>query len=227
MIITIDGPAGAGKSTVAKMLAKRLGFQFLDTGAMYRAVTWVALQRNIDLTDQAALDRLAANLRIAFLGSTVLVNGRDVTTEIRKTEVTENVVAIADSPSVRNHLVRQQREIAKHDHYVCEGRDQGSVVFPNAVCKFYLTASARQRAIRRVDQLRKAGQAADLEEIIEQQNRRDQQDFQRPVGMLVKAEGAIEVNTDHKTIGEVVNELETIALLRIKQMAAAGDESSG
>jgi cytidylate kinase len=220
MIITIDGPAGAGKSSVSKMLAKRLGFQFLDTGAMYRAVTWAALQRGIPLSDQNALGRLAAELEIAFLGTSVLVNGRDVTEEIRSPKVTQNVVAIADTPLVRKHLVHLQREIAKHENYVCEGRDQGSVVFPGAVCKFYLTASAEQRAKRRVDQLRQAGQAADLQEIIDQQNRRDQQDFQRPVGRLAKADGAIEIDTDHKTIGEVVDELEMIALLRIRQLAA-------
>lgn len=224
MIITIDGPAGAGKSTASKMLAKRLGFQFLDTGAMYRAVTWAALQRKIPLDDQTALAELASELQIAFLGTSVLVNGRDVTEEIRTPEVTQNVVAIADTPMVRQHLVRIQREIARHGNYVCEGRDQGSVVFPDAPCKFYLTASAKQRAIRRVDQLKHAGQSVDLDEIVQQQNQRDQQDIERPVGRLVKAEAAIEIDTDHKTIGEVVDELETIVLLRIKELAAASRE---
>ena len=224
MIITIDGPAGAGKSSAAKMLANRLGFQFLDTGAMYRAVTWAALQRNLLLSDQAALGELAAQLQIAFLGDTVLVNGRDVTEAIRTPAVTCKVVSIADTPSVRARLVRLQREIAKHGNYVCEGRDQGSVVFPQAICKFYLTASCHERAVRRVAQLRKAGQEAVLEEIIEQQDRRDQQDYNRPVGKLIKAEGAIEINTDHKTIGEVVDELETIALLRIRQLTTASQK---
>ena len=219
MIITIDGPAGAGKSTASKMLAGRLGFQFLDTGAMYRAVTYAAMKSNVPLDDQDALASLAAEIQIAFLDKRVLINGRDVTEEIRTPEVTNNVVAIADSPKVREELVRLQQEIAKHGNYVCEGRDQGTVVFPNSRCKFFLTASSEQRAIRRVEQLTKAGLSANFDEIVAQQDLRDKQDYERPVGQLKKADDAIEIDTDHKTIGEVVDELETIALLRMKSAA--------
>lgn len=216
MIITIDGPAGAGKSTASKMLAGRLGFQFLDTGAMYRAVTYSAMKKKVPLTDQQALAAVAAEIQIAFLAQHVLINGRDVTDEIRMPDVTQNVAAIADSPAVREHLVKLQREIAKNGNFVCEGRDQGTIVFPNSPCKFFLTASAEQRAVRRMEQLTKAGQTADFQDIVAQQNLRDQQDYERPVGQLKKADDAIEIDTDHKTIGEVVDELETIALLRIK-----------
>lgn len=216
MIITIDGPAGAGKSTASKMLAQRLGFQYLDTGAMYRAVTWAAMTQKISLENQEALGELAESIQIAFVEERVLVNGQDVTGKIRTPKVTRNVRAIADSPAVRKHLVKIQREIAKHGNYVCEGRDQGTVVFPNSPCKFFMTASAEQRAVRRVDQLREVGEEADFDQIVSEQNARDEQDYHRKVGTLRKADDAIEVDTDHKSIGEVVDQLELVVLLRMK-----------
>src|SRR5262245_65284431 len=130
MIITIDGPAGAGKSTVAKLLAKRLGFEFLDTGAMYRAVTVAALRAGIDLGDQAALARVVESLRIELPSDRVLLDGEDVTTEIRAPQVTAASAPIAGSRVVRERLVEQQRRIASGRDMVCEGRDQGTIVFP-------------------------------------------------------------------------------------------------
>ena len=211
MILTIDGPAGAGKSSVTRKLAERLGFQFLDTGAMYRAVTWAAMEAATDLNDEPSLIRLMESLDLQLSDDAVIVNGRDVTDKIRQREVTLKVSAIADSIPIRQHLVELQRRIAATGDYVCEGRDQGTVVFPDAVCKIYLTASPEQRAQRRMDQLIAAGQFVDYDQILREQAIRDRQDESRPFGALARAEDAVEVNTDHKSMDEVVGELEQIA----------------
>ncbi len=214
MIVTIDGPAGAGKSTVTRLLAEQLGFEFLDTGAMYRAVTWAALNRGIELTDAAALAALAQTIEVKFDGEQVFVDGQDVTSEIRHPNVTRHVVSIADAVAVRRHLVELQRQLANTGNFVCEGRDQGTVAFPDAFCKIYLTASSRYRAQRRVEQLESVGAFVDYDQIINAQNLRDQQDLNRPVGRLQKAHDAIEYNTDDKCIEEVVSEL--LAIVRSK-----------
>jgi cytidylate kinase len=211
MILTIDGPAGAGKSSVTRKLAERLGFQFLDTGAMYRAVTWAAMEAATDLNDEPSLIRLMESLDLQLSDDAVIVNGLDVTDKIRQREVTLKVSAIADSIPIRQHLVELQRRIAATGDYVCEGRDQGTVVFPDAVCKIYLTASPEQRAQRRMDQLIAAGQFVDYDQILREQAIRDRQDESRPFGALARAEDAVEVNTDHKSMDEVVGELEQIA----------------
>ena len=218
MIITIDGPAGAGKSSVSKLLAARLGFEFLDTGAMYRAVTYAAMDSGVSFEDTEALTQLASTIQIAFMGKQVFLDGKDVSEVIRAPEVTRNVSVIADTESIREHLVRLQREIAKCGNYVCEGRDQGTVAFPDSPCKFFLTASAEERAGRRVQQLRDAGKEADFEVIVAEQNLRDEQDYNRHVGALKKAHDAIELDTDHKTIDEVVDEMEMIVLLKMKSL---------
>jgi cytidylate kinase len=217
MIVTIDGPAGAGKSTVTRLLAKRLDFDFLDTGAMYRAVTWSALNRGIDMDDPAALRQLAEEINIEFEDDQVIVNGEDVTTKIRTPEVTRRVVAVADAPAVREHLVQIQRRIAEHGKYVCEGRDQGTVAFPDAFCKIYLTASSHSRALRRVEQMEAAGEFVDFDQIVREQETRDQQDLNRVVGRLMKADDAVEVNTDHQTLEEVVERLEAIVKTRMAE----------
>src|SRR5262249_1746030 len=149
MIVTIDGPAGAGKSSAAKALARRLGFEFLDTGAMYRAVTYAALRGGINPTDQEGLRRLLTEMRLELPPGKVLLNGADVTTAIRTVEVTAASGPIADSPVVRRQLGIWQREIAAGRDMVCEGRDQGTVVFPDAACKFFLEADPLERARRR------------------------------------------------------------------------------
>jgi cytidylate kinase len=207
MIVTIDGPAGAGKSTVTRLLAEQLGFQYLDTGAMYRAVTWAAMDRGVDLGDAAALAALARAINIAFDADEVFVDGRNVTREIRAPEVTRNIVFAADAVAVRRHLVELQRQIAETGNFVCEGRDQGTVAFPNAACKIYLTASAHHRALRRIGQLDQLGVSVNYDAIVQEQQRRDQEDLNRPVGRLQKAEDAIEFDTDNKTIAEVVSAL--------------------
>ena len=216
MILTIDGPAGAGKSSVTRKLADRLGFQFLDTGAMYRAVTWAAMNAEIDFKEESRLVTLVESLELQLNDDAVVVNGTDVTGQIRERMVTLNVSAIADSIPIRMHLVELQRRLAAAGDYVCEGRDQGTVVFPDAFCKIYLTASPEQRAQRRMDQLIAAGQFVDYDQILREQAIRDRQDQSRPFGALARAEDAVEVNTDHKSMDEVVDELERIARAKLE-----------
>ncbi|MFN3486126.1 MAG: (d)CMP kinase, partial [Planctomycetota bacterium] len=147
LIITIDGPAGAGKSTVAREVARRLGLRYLDTGAMYRAVAWKA--RRLGLSDPREIARMIAGTRIEVADGRVLCDGQDVTLEIRSPEITAAVRPIADAPECRAELVRMQREAVRGGGLVTEGRDQGSVVFPEAPFKFYLDASVEERARRR------------------------------------------------------------------------------
>jgi cytidylate kinase len=207
MIVTIDGPAGAGKSTVTRLLAERLGFQFLDTGAMYRAVTWSAIEQGLSLDDESALQKIANQIQLRFNEDQVFIDECDVSKSIRTPEVTRNVVKVADAIAVRSELVSLQRRIASSGNFVCEGRDQGTVAFPDAFCKIYLTASSKARAQRRSEQLEKAGHFVDFDQIVREQELRDQQDKSRPVGRLQKADDAIEVNSDHQSIEEVVETL--------------------
>ncbi|MCL4119844.1 UNVERIFIED_CONTAM: hypothetical protein GTU68_063263 [Idotea baltica] len=216
MIVTIDGPAGAGKSTVTRLLASKLGFRCLDTGAMYRSVTFQAMRLGIDLADEPALQIVAATLPLRFEGENVFIDDVDATTAIRTPEVTRNVAAIADAVLVRSKLVELQRRIASTGDFVCEGRDQGTVAFPDAFCKIFLTASPNARATRRAEQLQAAGHFVDYDQIVREQETRDRQDQSRPIGRLQKAEDAIEVNTDHHSIDEVV---ETLVRLVQERMA--------
>lgn len=217
MIIAIDGPAGAGKSTVTRQLAKRIHFRFLDTGAMYRAVTWSAMDRNIDLSDEVALRNVAEEIEIEFDEDQVFVNGQNVSQAIRNPDVTRNVVKIADVPGVREYLVELQRRIAATGDYVCEGRDQGTVAFPEAFCKIYLTASSRSRALRRAEQMQASGEFVDFDQVVREQDLRDEQDLNRTVGRLRQAEDAVVVNTDRQTLDEVVDQLESIVKERLAE----------
>lgn len=215
MIVTIDGPAGAGKSTVTRLLAQKLGFKFLDTGAMYRAVTWAAMQSRIDWSDEPALCELAKQIKIEFEDDQVIVDGENVTKAIRHPDVTRQVVFVADAATVREHLVDLQRRIADSSDFVCEGRDQGTVAFPDAFCKIYLTASSQSRALRRVRQMESSDEYVDFDQVVREQEIRDQQDLNRKVGRLVKAADAVEVHTDNKTLEEVVDELDSIVRKRL------------
>ena len=215
MIVTIDGPAGAGKSTVSRKLAARLGFRFLDTGAMYRAVAWAALRRKLDWNRPQELVSLVKGLRIELPGTNVLVDGRDVTHEIRTPEVTALIHYAADNPGVRTRLVELQRQAAAGGHVVSEGRDQGTVVFPNAGCKIFLTASPEERARRRQEDLRQRGREVDFEEILSDQQIRDQRDATRPVGPLKQAADAVLVLTDGLTLEQVVDRLEDLVRTRM------------
>lgn len=211
MIITIDGPAGAGKSSVARALAERLGFQFLDTGAMYRCVAWAALQAKIDWGDSEALAALATTLEIRVVDDSVTLNGRDVTTQIRTMAVTDVIHFVADNAEIRGQLVELQRIAAAGGDFVTEGRDQGTVAFPNADCKIFLTASPEERAKRRMAELAKRGERLELAEILARQNERDKQDRNRKVGALIAADDAIRFDTSGIELAAVVDELEQIA----------------
>lgn len=208
MIICIDGPAGAGKSTVARRLAARLGFRMLDTGAMYRSVAWAARRDGIDWNDPAAIVEVADRIKIELVDDTVRVDGQDVTAEIRTPEITALTHYAADNPGVREHMVARQREIGANRDIVTEGRDQGTVVFPDAACKFFVTASPETRARRRWEELRARGSSITLEEVLAQQEQRDERDSRREVGPLQPAPDAVIVSTDTLTIDEVVKLLE-------------------
>lgn len=218
MIITIDGPAGAGKSTVAKLLAQRLGFFFLDTGAMYRAVALAGLRRGIDWAVPEQLAELAANVQIDLDGDRVLLDGQDVSHAIRSSQVTAVTRYVADSPQVRQLMVALQRRLAAGKNVVTEGRDQGTLVFPRAELKVFLTASPEERARRRLRDLATQGESATFEQVLQAITQRDQQDEQRPVGAMRRAPDAIELCTDGLTIEEVVDRLELLARQRFPKL---------
>ena len=211
MIITIDGPAGAGKSTVARALAQRLGFRYLDTGAMYRAVALAGMRRGVDWDRPGQLAQLAQTLDIKLIGEKVLLDGEDVTEAVRSSAVTAVTRFAADNPQVRRHLVALQRAAAGNDDVVTEGRDQGTVAFPQAECKVFLTAGAEERARRRLRDLQSQGEAATLEEVLAAQQLRDRCDRTRGLGQLVAAADTRQVCTDGMTVEEVVDRLEALA----------------
>ena len=215
MIVTLDGPAGAGKSSVARALADRLGFRFLDTGAMYRAVAWAALQQKLDWNDADALDQLTRKLDIRVTEDQVLLDGRDVTKTIRTMEVTDVIHHVADNPNVRAQLVELQRQVAANGDFVTEGRDQGTVVFPHAECKIFLTASPAERARRRMGDLRNRGETLTMKEVLSRQNARDDRDRSRPVGTLIAANDAILFDTSNMELDDVVDQLEAIVRERL------------
>ena len=221
MIVAIDGPAGAGKSSVARLLARRLGFQFLDTGAMYRAVALAALRGGLGERDADQIARMVNNLRILFLDDRVLLDGYDVTAQIRTSEVAAVVYLGADNPAVRQRLVELQREFADTLDTVTEGRDQGTVAFPHAECKIFLTAAPEERARRRHAELLQRGEDISLEEVLAQNAERDRRDSTRAVGRLVKADDAVEFHTDGLTTPEVVEQLAEIVRRKQTPVAAS------
>ena len=210
MIVTIDGPAGAGKSSAAQALAEQLGFKFLDTGAMYRAVTLAAIRKGLSWEDREGLAELAENLDIILEDGRTLVNGEDVSEAIRTSEITTAVRHAADNPQVRKTLVNLQRRAACGLNVVTEGRDQGTVAFPEADCKIYLTASSEERARRRQRELRERGEIMSYDTILERQNARDERDKNREVGRLLPAEDAHEISTDGLSPEEVIDHLKAI-----------------
>ncbi len=212
MIITIDGPAGSGKSTAARELAARLQIAYLDTGATYRAATLAALRAGVDLEDEAALTRIARNMDLEMRperdGTHVLLSGQDVTADIRSAEVTDNAHYIASSAAAREVLVELQRRLgAQLRDFVAEGRDQGSVVFPDADAKFFLVADPKVRAKRRREEMLASGHDANLDEVLQAILRRDERDSNRDIAPMIKPEGAIELDTTNNTIEQTTAEL--------------------
>jgi len=218
MIVTLDGPAGAGKSTAARTLAARLGWCYLDTGAMYRTVALVALERAIPLEDAAALAELAGSLAIDFCGGRVLLGDRDVSAEIRTERITQATRPVADAPPVRAAMKQLQRRLAEGRDVVTEGRDQGSEVFPWAEVKVFLTASADERARRRHLEEESRGLATSLESVRAAQARRDEGDRVRPVGAMQPAADAVILETDGLSAADVVDRL--AALVAAKRPGA-------
>src|SRR3954468_4999590 len=202
-VVAIDGPAGSGKSTVARAVAKRLGVAYLDTGAMYRSVAFAALGQGVDPADGEALSKLAAGLDIQ-LGGRVLVDGVDATVAIRGPEVTAIVSAVSAHPAVRTDMVRRQREwAAAHGGGVAEGRDIGTVVFPDADAKVFLTASEEERARRR----QRDDRAPDVNAVAADLARRDAQDSNRAASPLRPADDAVVIDTTGRTVDAVVDEV--------------------
>lgn len=210
-IIAIDGPAASGKSTIGKRLADDLDYLFFDTGVMYRAVTWIALQRGVDVNDESAVTRLAVEIPIDVApvskmdgrACDVLVEGVDITWEVRRPEVDANVSVVSAYPGVRQALSQQQRRIGQRGRVVMVGRDIGTVVLPEADLKIYLDASARERARRRYTEIIARGEQADFKEILSKVRARDQIDSTRAVAPLRPAEDAIIIDSDKMSADQV------------------------
>jgi 1-acyl-sn-glycerol-3-phosphate acyltransferase len=228
-VVTIDGPAGAGKSTVARKLADRLGWRFLDTGAMYRAVTLAALRANVDLTSDAALCALVEKLEVRMPPGKVMLGGEDVTESIRSSVVTESSRFIADSPSVRRRLSAWQREFAATENVVTEGRDQGTLVFPDAFRKYFLTASEAERARRRLVDHAARQEPSSFEAVLEDIRARDARDAHRTIAPMKPADDAIIVDSTGLTIDGVVDRLAADVEHggREEERQERGDDASG
>jgi cytidylate kinase len=217
-VVAIDGPSGSGKSTVARRVAQRLGFRYLDTGAMYRALTWQALEQRIDLEDAAALGELADRARIEPGTNprrpTIVINGTDVSVPIRSRAVTNAVSAVSAVPAVRAAMVRRQRELIADGGIVVEGRDIGTTVAPDSPLKIFLTASSEARAARRHRQLTSVGDGAAEGDTRAEIERRDARDSTRAASPLAQAPDAVVVDSTTRTVDEVVGEVLAVATRR-------------
>lgn len=204
LVIAVDGPAGAGKSTIAKIVADKLNINYIDTGAMYRAITYKVLQNDIDVNNEDQIIEIAKNSDIDFKDNNIYLDGKILKEEIRTPEVSNNVSNIAQIKEVRYLMVDVQREIGNKSSVILDGRDIGSYVFPKADYKFFLVASPEERGERRYKELIKKGYDTSLEEVIKDVIRRDEIDSNREFAPLVKASDAIEIDTTGKSINEVV-----------------------
>lgn len=213
-IIAIDGPSGAGKSTITRLLAKKLGFLHIDTGAMFRAVALMAQRAGVDPGDQAGLKSLCAGLSLRLEGENdhcrVLVNGEDVTAAIRTPEISLLTSKVSAVGAVRDFLLELQREMGRTGQVILEGRDIGTVVFPDAQVKFYLSASAEERGRRRYLELAAKGESVTLEQTINEVRQRDEADRRRPIAPLRRAEDAIEIDSSSLSIEDVVERMERV-----------------
>lgn len=219
-IITIDGPAGSGKSTTAKKVADVLSFTYLDTGALYRAIAYFAIENgcanNFDLLIQHLND---INIDISYQQgvTTVILNGKDISSKIRTLEVSSLVSPISAIPEVREFLLSKQRAIAEYSNVILDGRDTGTVVFPNADLKIFLVADLKKRAERRLKELQELGQTATLDEVMENLRKRDEADSSRTIAPLKKAEDAIEIDTSNLTIEQQVEKVLELVHQKIRK----------
>ncbi|MFW6287896.1 MAG: (d)CMP kinase [bacterium] len=211
IVIAIDGPAGAGKSTVSKLLAKRLSFSYLDTGAMYRAVTYLVIKNGIDINNHQEIDELVSNTDILFVPpaddgiSHIIVNNEDVTDKIRTSNIDKNVSRVARIKSVRDAMVKIQRKIAQNGNIIMDGRDIGSKVLPDADIKFFITASLEERSRRRYLDLEKRERDIDIEEVKRKIADRDKLDTEREISPLVRTSDSILIDTTNISIEDTVN----------------------
>jgi len=223
IVVAIDGPAGAGKSTVSKRLAAELGYRLLDTGALYRAVAFVARKRRVDWDDEAGLAEIALHLDVTFRMENgvnhVVVEGRDVSGEIRTPEISSGASQVSALPGVRAALLDLQRQLGARGGVIAEGRDIGTVVFPDAPAKFFLTASEEARAARRHKELVESGAAADLAATRREMAERDARDSGRKVAPLTKAEDAVAVDSSGLGIDQVVALMKRV--IRDRERSAA------
>ena len=210
VLVAIDGPAGAGKSTIAKLVAKKFDLMYIDTGAMYRAITYLAQIRNIPPSNVEGLCNLINSISMYFENGKIIVNGEDLSAEIRDPNVSGNVSLYASIPEVRTLLVKLQKDLASEYEVVMDGRDIGTVVMPNAPFKFFLTATPEIRADRRYKELKEKNQQIEYKDILEEIIKRDYIDSNRQTSPLKKAKDAIEIDTTNYTIEEVVDEISNL-----------------
>lgn len=205
IVIAIDGPAGAGKSTISKIVASRLGINYIDTGAMYRAITYKCISQSVSIEDIKSIIEICRETDVDFRDNKIYLDGICVDDKIRSKDITQNVSDIAKIKEVREILVNIQRSIGKKSDVILDGRDVGTCIFPKSRYKFYLVASAEERGRRRYEEMKKKGEKISLEEVIEDIKKRDEIDSTREVSPLTKADDAIEIDTTHIKIEEVVD----------------------
>lgn len=213
LVIAVDGPAGAGKSTVSKLLANKMGFSYLDTGAMYRAITYLVLKNDININNQNNIGEIAKKSKILFVPpeedgiSHIIINGEDVTNKIRTSIVDKNVSKVAQIKAVRESMVKIQRQIADQGNIIMDGRDIGSKVLPNADIKFFVTASLEERAKRRYLEIKKTENNPVLVKVKEKIARRDKSDSERKISPLIRADDAIIIDTTNLSIEDTVKRM--------------------
>ena len=213
MVIAIDGPAGSGKSTVAKIVAEKLRFRYIDTGSMYRAVAWKSLLKNVDLSNEEMVAKIAHNVEIDLVpeedGQSVFVDGKNATNQLKQEKISRAAAVVAAQPMIREIMTKKQRELGNREDVVMDGRDIGTVVFPQAEKKFFLDAEPKERGRRRFDELKTKNQEAnlDLATIIEQIKQRDYEDRTRKIAPLRQADDAISIDTTHLDISQVVDQV--------------------